>query len=160
MQIASVFSFSPFRLVVRGFSERRPCLFAMCLGLLLSQGCGIMNTSTRAPAKPKNRTAISRDGLTHSVCGRNVLSSPNSRAISPCDSIFPKGLAYLHIDEANRVSALLTATLSISTTSSNRQRASGRLRHPLQTGPSPDPYRLSQACTNQKGNRERFPVST
>ena len=59
MQIASVFSFSPFRLVVRGFSERRPCLFAMCLGLLLSQGCGIMNTSTRAPAKSKNRTAIS-----------------------------------------------------------------------------------------------------
>ena len=92
MQIASVFSFSPFRLVVRGFSERRLCLFAMCLGLLLSQGCGIMNTSTRAPAKPKNRTAISRDGLTHSVSGRNVLSSPNSRAISPCDSIFPKGL--------------------------------------------------------------------
>jgi hypothetical protein len=42
MQMASVFSFLPFRLVGRGFSERRPCLLAMCLGLLLSQGCGIM----------------------------------------------------------------------------------------------------------------------
>jgi hypothetical protein len=33
-----------------------------------------------------------------------VLSSPNSRAISPCDSILPKVSAYLRIDEQNDIS--------------------------------------------------------
>ena len=42
VQIANGFSLSLLRFVARGFSEKFPCLLAMCLGLLLSQGCAIL----------------------------------------------------------------------------------------------------------------------
>jgi len=58
MQLANAFSFSLLRFVGRGFSERRPCLLAMCLGLLLSQGCAMLQrpsdiaAPTETPAQP------------------------------------------------------------------------------------------------------------
>ena len=42
MQMANVFSFSLGRFVVSGFSARRPCLLAIFIGLLLSQGCATL----------------------------------------------------------------------------------------------------------------------
>ena len=45
-------------IVVRGFSDRRPCLLAMCLGLLLFQGCALLQrpsdiaAPTETPAQP------------------------------------------------------------------------------------------------------------
>jgi rare lipoprotein A (peptidoglycan hydrolase) len=68
MQLANVFSFSLLKFVVRGFSERRPCLLAMCLGLLLSQGCAMLQRpsdiaaptdTTAQPAAPKASPAPS-----------------------------------------------------------------------------------------------------
>ena len=58
MQMASVFSFSLRRFVARGFSERPPCLLAIFLGLLLSQGCAMLQrppdiaAPTETPAQP------------------------------------------------------------------------------------------------------------
>ena len=70
------------------------------------------------------------------------------RAISPCDSLFPTDLSpYLHIDEANRVSALPTALFQPPPLIVNGPAVD--YFTPLQTGPSPLPYRLSQARANQ-----------
>ena len=53
--------------VVRGFSDRRPCLSAMCVSLLLYQGCAVLQrpsdiaapTETPAqPAAPKTSVAV------------------------------------------------------------------------------------------------------
>jgi rare lipoprotein A len=55
MLLANVFSFSLLKFVVCGFSARRPCLLAMCLGLLLSQGCAMLQrpSDIAAPTAPK-----------------------------------------------------------------------------------------------------------
>ena len=56
--MANGLSFSLLRFIVRGFSDRRPCLFAMCLGLLLFQGCALLQrpsdiaVPTETPAQP------------------------------------------------------------------------------------------------------------
>jgi rare lipoprotein A (peptidoglycan hydrolase) len=58
VQIANGFSLSFVRFVVLGFSEKRRCLLAMCLGLLLSQGCAMlqrppdMAAPVETPAQP------------------------------------------------------------------------------------------------------------
>jgi rare lipoprotein A len=54
MQMANGLSFWLLRFVVRGFSDRRPCLLAMCLGLLLFQGCALLQrpSGTAAPTEP------------------------------------------------------------------------------------------------------------
>jgi rare lipoprotein A len=58
MQMANGLSFWLLRFVVRGFSDRRPCLLAMCLGLLLLQGCALLQrpsdiaAPTETPAQP------------------------------------------------------------------------------------------------------------
>jgi rare lipoprotein A len=48
-----VFPFSPLKFVVRPVFERRPFLLVMCLGLLLSQGCAMLQRSsdTSPPAE-------------------------------------------------------------------------------------------------------------
>lgn len=65
--MANGLSFSLLRFVIRGFSKRRPCLLAMCLGLLLFQGCALLQrpsdiaapTETPAqPAAPKTSAAV------------------------------------------------------------------------------------------------------
>jgi rare lipoprotein A (peptidoglycan hydrolase) len=67
MQLANVFFFSPLRFVVRGFSERRACRLAMCLGLLFSQGCAMLQRpsdiaapieTTAQPAVPETSVGI------------------------------------------------------------------------------------------------------
>jgi len=55
--MANVFSFAPRKFDVCCFSERLPCLLAMCLGLLLSHGCAMQRPSdiaapTETPAQP------------------------------------------------------------------------------------------------------------
>jgi rare lipoprotein A (peptidoglycan hydrolase) len=51
-------SFSLLMFVVRGFSDRHPCRLALCLGLLLFQGCALLQrpsdiaTPTETPAQP------------------------------------------------------------------------------------------------------------
>jgi peptidoglycan lytic transglycosylase len=58
MQMANGLSFSLLRFVVRGFSYRRPCLLAICSGLLLFQGCALLQrpsdtaAPTETPAQP------------------------------------------------------------------------------------------------------------
>jgi rare lipoprotein A (peptidoglycan hydrolase) len=58
MQMAKGFSLSRLRFVARGFSEKPPCLLAMCLGLLLSQGCAMLQrppdigAPVETPAQP------------------------------------------------------------------------------------------------------------
>ena len=56
MQMASVFSFSHLRFVVRGFSEKRVCLLTMCLALLLFQGCAMLQRPSDIAA-PTETTA-------------------------------------------------------------------------------------------------------
>jgi hypothetical protein len=56
--MANGLSFWLLRFVVRGFSDRRPCLLAMCFGLLLFQGCALLQrpsdiaAPTETPAQP------------------------------------------------------------------------------------------------------------
>ena len=56
--MANGFSLSLLRFVVLGFSEKRRCLLAMCLGLLLSYGCAMLQrpsdiaAPTETPAQP------------------------------------------------------------------------------------------------------------
>jgi rare lipoprotein A len=58
MQIANGLSFSLLRFAVRGFSDTRPRLLAACLGLLLFQGCALLQSQpdiaapTETPAQP------------------------------------------------------------------------------------------------------------
>jgi rare lipoprotein A len=60
MQLVNVFSFPLFRFVVRGFSERRPCLLAMCLGLLVFPGCTMLQRPSDSAA-PTEMTAQPAD---------------------------------------------------------------------------------------------------
>ena len=56
--MANGLSFSLLKFVVRGLSDRRPCLLTMCLGLLLFQGCALLQrpsdiaAPTETPAQP------------------------------------------------------------------------------------------------------------
>jgi rare lipoprotein A len=56
--MADGLSFSLLRFVGRGFSDRRPCLLAICLGLLLFQGCALLQrppdiaAPAETPAQP------------------------------------------------------------------------------------------------------------
>jgi rare lipoprotein A (peptidoglycan hydrolase) len=58
VQMANGFSLALLRFVARGFSKTPQCLLAVCLALLLSQGCSILQISpdigapVEAPAKP------------------------------------------------------------------------------------------------------------
>jgi len=58
VQMANGFSLSLLRLVVLGISEKPPCLLAICLGLLLSQGCAMLQrppdiaAPVETPAQP------------------------------------------------------------------------------------------------------------
>jgi len=63
-----------------------------------------------------------------------------------------------HLERYFDVGCREPITRSLSTTSSHRQRASGRLFHPSANWTfSPLPYRLSQACANQKETAKDFP---
>ena len=55
MQMANVFSYSLLRFVVRGFSERHP-LLAICLGLLLSQGCAMLKSPSETAVPTETTT--------------------------------------------------------------------------------------------------------
>ena len=52
--MANDLSFSLLKFVVRGLSDRRPCLLTMCLGLLLFQGCALLQRPEpiETPAQP------------------------------------------------------------------------------------------------------------
>ena len=56
--MAAGLSFSLLKFVVRGLFDRRPCLLTMCLGLVLFQGCALLQspsdipTPTETPAQP------------------------------------------------------------------------------------------------------------
>lgn len=58
MQTANGLSLSPLGFVVRGIFDRHPCLLAICLGLLLFQGCALLQppsdivAPTEGPAQP------------------------------------------------------------------------------------------------------------
>ena len=56
MQVAMVLSFLPLKFIVRVVSGRRSLLLAMCLGLLFSQGCAMLQrppASTETTAQPE-----------------------------------------------------------------------------------------------------------
>ena len=65
--MANGLSFSLLGFVVRGFSDRRPCRLAMCLGLLLFQGCALLQPQSdiaapaetpAEPAAPKTSVGV------------------------------------------------------------------------------------------------------
>ncbi len=59
VQMANGFSLSLLRFVASGFSEKRSCLLASCLGLLLSQGCALLQRppDIAAPVETPGRPA-------------------------------------------------------------------------------------------------------
>jgi len=63
--MANGLSFSLLRFIVRGFSDRRPCLFAMCLGLLLFQGCALLRrpSDIAAPAETPAQPAAPKTSV-------------------------------------------------------------------------------------------------
>ena len=56
VQMANGFSLSLLRVVARGFSKKLSCLLAMCLGLLLSQGCALLQRPPDIPAPVETPT--------------------------------------------------------------------------------------------------------
>lgn len=65
--MANGLSFSLLKFLIRGFSDRRPCLLAMCLGLLIFQACALQQRSAdlaapsetpAQPASPKSPVAV------------------------------------------------------------------------------------------------------
>ena len=67
MQMANGLSCSLLRFVACGFSDRRPCLLPMCLGLLLFQGCALLQRpsdiaapteTTAEPAAPMTSVGV------------------------------------------------------------------------------------------------------
>ena len=58
VQLANGFSLSLLKFVANGFSEKPPCLLAICLGLLFSQGCTMLQrppeiaAPVETPAQP------------------------------------------------------------------------------------------------------------
>jgi rare lipoprotein A len=65
--MANGLSFALLRFVVRGFSDRPPCLLAMCLGLVLFQGCALLqgppdiaapSETPAQPAAPKTSVGV------------------------------------------------------------------------------------------------------
>jgi rare lipoprotein A len=58
--MANSLSFSLLNFVVRGFSYRRPYLLAMCLGLLLFQGCAMLQrpSDIAAPTETPAQTSV------------------------------------------------------------------------------------------------------
>jgi rare lipoprotein A len=63
--MANSLSFSLLRFVVRGFSDRRPCLLAMCLGLLLFQGCALLQrpSDIAAPTETPAQSAAPKTSV-------------------------------------------------------------------------------------------------
>jgi len=81
MQMANVFSFSLLRFVVHGFSERRP-LFALCLCLLLSQGCAML----KAPSE----TAVPTETTTQPAPSPLAPAQPADKKSAPVEAKLPQ----------------------------------------------------------------------
>ena len=81
MQMANVFSFSLLRFVVQGFSERRP-LFAICLCLLLSQGCAML--------KGPSKTAVPTETTTQPAPSPLAPAQPADKKSAPVEAKLPQ----------------------------------------------------------------------
>ena len=81
MQMANVFSFSLLRFVVHGFSERRP-LFAICLCLLLSQGCAML--------KGPSETAVPTETTTQPAPSPLAPAQPADKKSAPVEAKLPQ----------------------------------------------------------------------
>ena len=81
MQMANVFSFSLLRFVVHGFSERRP-LFAICLCLLLSQGCAML--------KSPSETAVPTETTTQPAPSPLAPAQPADKKSAPVEAKLPQ----------------------------------------------------------------------
>ena len=81
MQMANVFSYSLLRFVGRGFSERHP-LFAICLGLLLSQGCAML--------KGPPETAVPTETTTQPAPGPPAPAQPAVKKSAPVQGKLPQ----------------------------------------------------------------------
>ncbi|SRR5712692_8612470 len=93
MQMANVFSLSLLRFVVRGFSERHPHLLAMCLALLLFQGCAMLQrpsdiaAPTEAPAQPADlKTSLG----VQPAPSQPVPAQPTAKKSSPMQATLPQ----------------------------------------------------------------------
>jgi rare lipoprotein A len=93
MQMARVFSFAPRRFVVCCFSERLPCLLAMCLGLLLFPGCALLQrpsdiaAPTETPAQPGDlKTSLG----VQSAPSQPVAAKPTVKKSSPVQAKLPQ----------------------------------------------------------------------
>jgi rare lipoprotein A len=82
MQMASVFSFSLLRFVVRGFSEKRVCLLTMCLALLLFQGCAMLQ-------RPSD-IAAPTETTTEPPPSQPVLPQPTAKKSPPVQATLPQ----------------------------------------------------------------------
>jgi len=63
--MANDLPFSLLKFVVRGLSDRRPCLLTMCLGLVLFQGCALLQrpSDTAAPAEAPAQQAAPKTSV-------------------------------------------------------------------------------------------------
>jgi rare lipoprotein A len=91
--MANGLSFSLLRFVVRGFSDRRPCLLAMCLGLLLFQACALLQrpsdiaAPTETPAQPGDlKTSLGFQ----SEPSQPVPAKPTAKKSSPVQATLPQ----------------------------------------------------------------------
>src|ERR1043166_5425598 len=80
-------------IVVRGFSDRCPCLVAMSLGLLLFQGCALLQrpsdiaAPTETPAQPGDlKTSLAFE----SAPSQAVPVQPTAKKSSPVQATLPQ----------------------------------------------------------------------
>ena len=73
IQMANGLSFSLLGFVIRGISDRRPCLLTMCLGLVLFQGCALLQSSVGYSHADRNSgtTCRSQDLKRCPTCARS-----------------------------------------------------------------------------------------
>ena len=89
MQLANVCSFSLLKFVVCGFFARRPCPLAMCLGLLLSQGCSTLQRPSDIAA-PSETTAPPAALKTSPAPSPLVPAQPTAKKSPAVQSKFPQ----------------------------------------------------------------------
>ena len=92
MQLAHVFSFSFLGFFVRRLSERLMCLLAMCLGLLLSQGCAMLQrpSDLAAPTETTTQPAVPETSVGVQPPARSEPAKPPVKKSPPAQAKLPQ----------------------------------------------------------------------
>jgi rare lipoprotein A len=90
MQLAHVFSFSLLGLLADIFSKRPRCLFVMCLGLLLSQGCAMLQRPFGAPTETTTQPAAPETSVGVQPPARQEPAKPPIKKTPPAQTKLPQ----------------------------------------------------------------------